>query len=106
MASCCVEAGLKIDPNWSMFHIRMAEIYRAQGQEKDSVESEWQWMTLRGIPLERLVQLRAAYRADERSEMLRLRLTTNTAYDSIRDDPRFRELMTRVGLKVPAVTAK
>lgn len=152
-----VEAGLKIDPNWSMFHLRMAEIYRAQGLEKESVESELQWMTLRGIPLERLVELRAAYRAGGRSEMLRarirqnleivaakpsafllatdladdygtlkqkedalqwltraverredavLRLATNTAYDSIRDDPRFKELMKRVGLKVPAVTAK
>ncbi len=151
-ARALLDAGLKIDPNWGAFNVWMSEILAREGREKESVENLWRWMSLRGVPMSEVDELRAGYAKGRMQGMLRaqvqqylrqevkptssasfeiatflsftyarlgdreeafhwldiaidrhqdaaIHLLTNPSYDSIRSNPRFDQLLTRLDLK-------
>jgi DNA-binding winged helix-turn-helix (wHTH) protein len=148
-AKAALEGGLAIDPNWYQFPMRMEDIFAAERRDRDSAEATWRGMTLRGVPLRDVDELRAAFdtggmpamiraqiqqylrqdagvsatsfaamhlsflyaRLGEHAEALRwletsierredapLHMLTHPAYDSLRDVPRFREMLARLEL--------
>ncbi|MBI4475461.1 MAG: tetratricopeptide repeat protein, partial [Acidobacteria bacterium] len=70
-ARTILDAGLKIDPNWYGFHMRMAEIFELEGRDRESVESTWRTMILRGVPFEEIEELRKAFEKGGMKEMAR-----------------------------------
>jgi tetratricopeptide (TPR) repeat protein len=60
-ARAVVEAAAARNPNWAIVPYRMADIFEAEGRERDAVESRWRWMLMSGVSLEEVDRLRAAY---------------------------------------------
>ena len=73
-ARAVVEAAAAINPNWPFIPYRMAEVLRAEGREREAVESHWRWMLLSGASLEAVDRLRAAYDAGGLAGMTRLEI--------------------------------
>jgi DNA-binding winged helix-turn-helix (wHTH) protein/tetratricopeptide (TPR) repeat protein len=60
-ARAVVEAAAATNPNWHFIPYRMAEVLRAEGREREAVESHWRWMLLTGASLDAVDRLRGAY---------------------------------------------
>lgn len=70
-ARAVVEAAAATNPNWSVIPYRMAEIFEAEGRERDAVENRWRWMLLSGVSLADVDRLRAAYNTGGMEAMMR-----------------------------------
>lgn len=60
-ARAVVEAAAVNYPNWPIIPYRMADIFEAEGRERDAVESRWRGMLMSGVSLDHVDRLRAAY---------------------------------------------
>jgi DNA-binding winged helix-turn-helix (wHTH) protein/tetratricopeptide (TPR) repeat protein/TolB-like protein len=73
-ARAVLDSGLQIDPNWPAFHIRMSEILKMEGRERESAESLWRSMILRGVPTGEIDELRAGFAKGGTQGMIRAQI--------------------------------
>lgn len=80
-ARAVVEAAAATNPNWHFVPYRMAEVLRAEGREREAVESHWRWMMLSGASLATVDELRAAYTAGGLAAMTRVEIARYLAIE-------------------------
>ncbi len=81
-ARAVLESAAATNPNWHFIPYRMAEVLRAEGRERESVESHWRWMMLSGASLSSVDELRAAYAAGGMVAMTRAEIARYLAIES------------------------
>jgi len=75
-ARAVVEAAAATNPNWPIIPYRMADIFEAEGRDRDAAESRWRWMLLSGVSLENVDRLRAAYNTGGMEGMTRAEIAS------------------------------
>lgn len=81
-ARAVVEAAAATNPNWPIIPYRMADVFEAEGREREAVESRWRWMLLSGVSLDTVDGLRAAYATGGMSAMTRVEIARYLAIES------------------------
>ncbi len=73
-ARAMLESGRKIDPNWPVFPLRMADVFAAGHRDRESAESLWRGLALTGVALSDVDDLRAAFQTGGRPAMIRAQI--------------------------------